>query len=92
MNRLGWTGSLHLGGCVGPSSDSPGGSSPVRSTTAGLAPDIGGGSLRATKGGMPAPHRSTPAASARPVIVQLWAFPGPGSAASRAASANEADA
>ena len=36
-----------------------------------LAPDIGGGSLRATKGGMPAPHRSTPAASARPVIVQL---------------------
>jgi hypothetical protein len=43
----------------------------VRSMTAGLAPDIGGGTLRATKGGMPAPHRSTPAASARPVIVQL---------------------
>jgi hypothetical protein len=36
---------------------------------------------------MPAPHRSTPAASARPVIVQLAdALIGPGSAASRAAS------
>ncbi len=62
---------LDEGGCVRPSRDS-GVLNAGAIDDSGLAPHTGGGSLRATKGGMPSTvFDRHPAASARPVIVQF---------------------